>query len=49
MTDRNRELATGRWSRVRERVLTTGPNVEGWYSKHLTGLSAEESSCHEGV
>ena len=34
MADRNRELVPGSWSLVRERALTTGLTVEGWYSEH---------------
>ena len=34
MADRNRELVPGSWSPVRERTLTTGLTVEGWYSEH---------------
>ena len=33
ITDRNRELVPGRWNRVRERALTAGLSVEGWYFK----------------
>ena len=34
MADRNRELLPDSWSLVRERALTTGVCVEGWYSEH---------------
>ena len=33
MTDRNRELVPDNWSLVRERPLTTGLCLEGWYSE----------------
>ena len=37
MADRNRELVPDSWSRVKERVLTTGflLLLHGWYSEHL--------------
>ena len=35
MADRNRELVPDNWSLVRERALTTGLCLEGWYSEHL--------------
>ena len=34
MADRNRELVPDNWSLVRERALTTGLCLEGWYSEH---------------
>ena len=34
MADRNRELVPDNWSLVRERALTTGLCLEGWYSDH---------------
>ena len=34
MADRNRELVPDNWSLVRERALTTGLGLEGWYSEH---------------
>ena len=34
MADRNRELVPSNWSLVRERALTTGLCLEGWYSEH---------------
>ena len=34
MVDRNRELVPDNWSLVRERALTTGLCLEGWYSEH---------------
>ena len=34
MTDRNGELVPDNWSLVRERALTTGLCLEGWYSEH---------------
>ena len=33
MPGRNRQFVPGGWSLVRERVLTTGPSVEGRYSE----------------
>ena len=33
MLGRNGEFVPGGWSLVRERVLTTGPSVEGQYSE----------------
>ena len=33
--DRNGELFPDNWSLVRERALTTGLCLEGWYSEHL--------------
>ena len=33
MADRNWELVPGSWSLVRERALTPGLTVEGWYSE----------------
>jgi len=34
MADRNRELLPDSWNLVRERALTTGLCVEGWYCEH---------------
>ena len=34
MADRNRELIPDNWSLVREKALTTGLCLEGWYSEH---------------
>ena len=45
MTDRNRELAPGSWSLVRERVLTSGLYSEGWYSEHSHVCRRED--CRE--
>ena len=34
MADRNRELVPDNWSLVRERALTAGLCLGGWYSEH---------------
>ena len=34
MADRNRELLPDSWNLVKERALTTGLCVEGWYCEH---------------
>ena len=54
MVDRNRELVPDNWSLVRERALTTGLCLEGWYSEHLgvcmkSGAAGKECKGEEAL